>query len=220
MKRTVQACCFLLLATGWVLAQKNEVSLTIGPVFTTDQQLRIDSNLPGCPIQGCTALSTFHTTTSVAFGVAYARRLAIAGPVAVYVELPVFRQPGHDINVTTTNRSIGISGTGKTSAFFLTPSARIQFAPKARISPWVTAGYGFTHINQDFSSSKRTKGAAQFGGGIDVKVLPHLALRGEVRDFWTGAMVQDVSVATLTGGTALTSHLQHVYAGGGAVFRF
>jgi len=51
-------------------------------------------------------------------------------------------------------------------------------------------------------------------------MLPHLVLRGEVRDFWTAAMVESTALATLTGGTALTSHMQHIYAGGGLVFKF
>ena len=220
MKRIVQVCCFLLLAAGWSLAQNNEVSFSIGPTFTTDQKLQVNTALPGCQVLGCTALSTFSGSTSVAFALGYARRITSIGPVALYVEFPVLRQPNHDLNVTTNNRSIGISGTGRTAAFFFTPSARIQFLPKGRISPWITAGYGFAHLSQDFSSSKHTKGAAQFGGGIDVRTLPHLAVRGELRDFWTGGMLQSGPVATLTGSTALTSHIQHMYAGGGVVLKF
>jgi hypothetical protein len=142
MKRIVQVCCFLLLAAGWSLAQNNEVSFSVGPTFTTDQKLQVDTALPGCQFQGCTALSTFAGSTSVAFAFGYARRIIGMGPVALYVELPVLRQPNHDLNVTTNNRSIGISGTGRTAAFFFTPSARIQFLPKGRISPWITAGHG------------------------------------------------------------------------------
>ena len=220
MKRIVQVCCFLLLAAGWSLAQNNEVSLSIGPTFTTDQELQVNTLLPGCQVLGCTALFTFHNNTSVAFALGYARRITDMGPVALYVEIPVVRQPDHDLDVTTNNRSLGLFGTGRTAATFLTPSLRIQFLPKGRISPWITGGYGFAHLSQDFSSSKRTKGAAQFGGGIDVRMLPHLAIRGELRDFWTGGMLQSGPVATLTQGTALTSHIQHIYAGGGVVLKF
>ncbi|OAI57604.1 hypothetical protein AYO50_01195 [Acidobacteria bacterium SCGC AG-212-P17] len=224
MKRIVQVCYFLLLAGGWSLAQNNEVSFSVGPAFTTDQKLQVDSRLPGCQIQGCTALFTFAGSTSVAFGVGYARRLADMGPVALYVELPVVEQPSHALNVSTNNQTNNLAfrlfGPGHTSAFFFTPSARIQFVPKQRISPWITGGYGFTHLSQDFSSSKHTKGAAQFGGGIDVRTLPHLVLRGEVRDFWTAGMLESNPVATLTQQTALTSHMQHIYAGGGVVLKF
>lgn len=132
----------------------------------------------------------------------------------------MLRVPDHDLKATTTNSSIGPSGLGHTSAFFLTPSARIQFLPQGRISPWATAGYGFAHLAQTFSSSTHTKGAAQFGGGIGVRALPHLAVRGEVRDFWTGGMLQSGPLATLTQGTALTDHIQHLYAGGGVVLKF
>ena len=221
MKRIAQVYCFLLLAGGWSLAQKNEVSFSIGPTFSTDEKLRVDTGLPGCQIQGCTGVFTFSGSTSVAFGFNYARRLGITGPVAVYVELPVLFQPSHDLNISTTNRSFGLFvGPGKTQAFFFTPSARIQFLPKKRLSPWITAGYGVAHLSQDFSSSKHTKGAVQFGGGIDVRVLPHVALRGEVRDFWTSGTLKSQALFTLTGGTALTSHIQHIYAGAGVVVKF
>ena len=220
MKRIVQVCCILLLAAGWSLAQNNEVSFSIGPTFTTDQKLQVNSSLPGCEVLGCTALVTFHDNISVAFALGYARRITGMGPVALYVELPALGQPPHHLDVTTNNRSVGFSGKGHTAAFFLTPSARIQFLPKGRISPWITGGYGFAHLSQDFSSSKHTKGAAQFGGGIDVKMSPHVAIRGELRDFWTGSMVQSGPGVTLTRATALTSHIQHIYAGGGVVLKF
>ena len=221
MKWSAQLCCFLLLAAGWSLAQDNEVSFSIGPAFATDQKLRVDTGLPGCQIQGCTGVFTFSGSTSVAFGFGYARRLGLTGPVAAYVELPLIFQPSQDLNITTTNRSFGLFvGPGKTQAFFFTPSVRIQFLPKKRISPWATAGYGFAHLSQDFSSSKHTKAAVQFGGGIDVRTLHHLVLRGEVRDFWTAGMLESSAIATLTGATALTSHFQHIYAGAGIVFKF
>jgi len=220
MKRSVQLCCFLLLAAGCSLAQNNEVSFSAGPVFTTDQQLRVLTGLPGCQFQGCTATDTFHGGTSIAFALAYARRLAGAGPVAVYVELSALRQPDHDVKVTTDNRSIGLSATGKAAATFLTPSLRVQFLPKGRISPWITGGYGYARVVGDFVTTSHTKGAAEFGGGIDVKLLPHVALRGEVRDFWTSGTIQSGPLFTLTGGTALTSHIQHIYAGAGVVVKF
>ena len=220
MKRMVQVVCFLLLAAGLSLAQNNEVSFSIGPTFTTDQKLRVDTLLPGCQVVGCTAQVNFSGSTSVAFSLGYARRLTAMGPVALYVELPVLRQPSHDLNVTTNNQSLFFAATRRTAAFFVTPSARIQFLPKQRISPWVTAGYGFAHLSQDGSTSKHTKGAVQFGGGIDVRTLPHLVLRGEVRDFWTAGMLESGPLATLTQQTALTSHFQHIYAGGGVVLKF
>lgn len=220
MKWIVQLCCFLLLAAGWSVAQNNEVSFSIGPTFTTDQKLRVDTMLPGCQVQGCTAVDTFAGGTSVAFALGYARRIAGAGPVTVYVELSALRQPNHDVNVTTDNRSIGLSATGKAAATFVIPSARVQFLPKGRISPWITGGYGYAHLSGDFISNKHTKGAAEFGGGIDVRMLPHLALRGEIRDFWTAGILQSGPLFTLTQGTALTSHIQHIYAGGGVVLKF
>jgi len=220
MKRSVQLCCFLLLAAGWSLAQNNEVSFSAGPVFTTDQKLRIDSRLPGCEIQGCTAFETFSGGTSVAFSLGYARRIADAGPVAIYLELSALRQPDHDVKVSTDNRFLGLSTTGNAAATFLTPSARFQFLPKGRFSPWITAGYGYARLVGDFVTTSHTKGAAVFGGGIDVSVLPHVALRGEVRDFWTSGTLKSEALFTLTGGTAVTSHLQHIYAGGGVELKF
>jgi opacity protein-like surface antigen len=220
MQRIMQVCCLLLLISGRSLAQDNEVNFSVGPSFATDQKLQVTSTLPGCQVLGCTALTTFKANTTVAFAAGYARRFTNIGPVALYLELPLLRVPEHDLKATSTNSSIGPSGLGRTSAFFLTPSARIQFLPKGEISPWVSAGYGFAHLAQSFSSSTHTKGAAQFGGGVDVRVLPHLAVRGEVRDFGTGGMLQSGPIATLTQGTALTDHIQQIYVGGGVVLKF
>lgn len=216
-------CAALLfsVAGSWMsVAQNNEVSFSIGPTFTTDQKLQVDTMLPGCQIQGCTAVDTFAGGTSVAFALGYARRIAGAGPVTVYMELSALRQPNHDVNVTTDNQSIGLSATGKAAATFVVPSVRVQFLPKGRISPWITGGYGYAHLSGDFITNKHTKGAAEFGGGVDFRILPHLALRGEVRDFRTAGILQSGPLFTLTQGTALTSHIQHIYAGIGVVLKF
>ena len=220
MKRIVQVCCLLLLPVRSCLAQNNEVSFSIGPVFTTDQKLRVDSSLPGCQIQGCTGVDTFANDTSVAFALGYARRIAGAGPVALSVDLFALRQPDHDADVTTNNQFLGLTATGKAAATFLVPSLRVQILPRGRISPWAAAGYGYAHLSGDFVSTTKTKGAAEFGGGVDVRVLPHVAVRGEVRDFRTSGTIQSGALFTLTGGTALTDHIQHIYVGAGVVFKF
>jgi opacity protein-like surface antigen len=220
MKRIIEVFCLLLLATGWGLGQDNEVSFSIGPTFTSDQKLRTDTLLPGCQVAGCQGVTTFSNDASVSFSLAYARRITAMGPTALYLELPMLAQPGHDVEVVSTNRTLGFSGTVRGSAFFFTPAARIQFLPKGRISPWATAGYGVARLSQDLSSSRHTKGAAQFGGGLDFKTSPHLAIRGEVRDFWTPSMVESGPVATLTSATALTTHIHHFYTGGGVVLKF
>ena len=52
----------------------------------------------------------------------------------------------------------------------------------------------------------------QFGGGVDYKILPHLALRAEIREFYTGSPKFNLPV---TG----TGQLNTV-VGGGIVISF
>lgn len=219
MRRTTELFCFVLFILGCGLAQDNEVSFSVGPLFKTDERLRIDTALPQCPNFGCTGVVTFSSDAAVAFSWSYARRITSFSPAAaLYVELPMAGQPSHTLRVLSTNQTLFPTTSEPASAFFVTPAAKVQVLRKQRISPWATAGYGLARITR--SATSHTGGAAQFGGGIDFKVAPQIALRGEVRDFWSNGTLQSGPFATLTSETALTSHIHHLFAGGGVVLRF
>ncbi len=227
MKKFFGFCCFLLLATRWGLAQNNEVNFSAGAMFTFDQNATTTfTPLVPCTIPNCNVIAdVVKASTAFSFEASYARRLAGVGPVDLYLELPMVGTPGHSVDGVIRVTSINpLNATTSSSLFFFTPSARVKFFSSARISPWVTAGGGWAGLTQ--GSQTANKGAVQFGGGLDFKTgVPHLAVRGEVRDFWAGGVLQSgVVAAPLAPVTATITispeHLHHVFAGGGVVLRF
>lgn len=240
MKRLPGFCYFLLLAAGWSFAQGNEVSLSAGATFTSSQTLTTTfTPLIPCTTPNCNVFSDVtKASTAFTFQASYARRLAGAGPLALYIELPVVGTPGHGVGTVFSSSVFGpFNGSTSSALFFFTPSARVKFFSSAKISPWVTAGGGWARLTQ--GSQNVDKGVVQFGGGLDFKTgVPHLGLRGEVRDFWSGGVLQSAPVATgvavgLPGGpitvppvqvtvtnTISPTHQHHVFAGGGVVLRF
>ena len=126
-------------------------------------------------------------------------RLAHAGPVAVYFELPFTHVPSQTVD------SFAQFDVGNTifpqsttdSAYFFTPGFRFRFFNKA-ISPYAVAGAGveratliqdgFTNLSTALAmnsglSTRNFKGVYDFGGGVDVKMTRLFALRTEFRDF-------------------------------------
>jgi hypothetical protein len=183
-----------------VVAQQNELSLTLGGNFTVSPQ--------GNPT--CEAILTCPTgpvSVGIAPGFAiagsYARRVADFKAAALYAEFPIVATP--------VRSGVGIFSSDFASIFF-TPSLRLQLAPARSVSPFFSVGAGLAYYN---GSGTDTRWAAQFGGGLDFKTrLPHLGFRVEARDFFTGKP----SIANLINVTS--GHLQQVYAGGGVVIKF
>lgn len=138
MKRTLGFCCFLLLTAGWSLAQSNEVSLSAGATWTSDQNLTTTSLAP-CPVTDptCNVLSaSVKAKTAFTFEGVYARRLAGAGPVSLFVELPVMGTPGHDVNSIVSSSLAGSQTVPLSSTLlFFTPSAKVKLFSTAKISP-------------------------------------------------------------------------------------
>jgi hypothetical protein len=107
------------------------------------------------------------------------------------------------------------------ASLYLTPGLRVKLLPKSFLSPYGVVGGGYSLYEQstetiDGSANSAPRhlntGAFVYGGGLDVRVLRWLALRGEVRDFYTGRPA--LNLATLSGG-------QHnIVASAGFVLRF
>jgi hypothetical protein len=198
VKRTlVFAVAFLLSFPA--IAQKNEAGITFGGMFTVDAKgSALCEAIPVCPTNVDISLAP-----SFALNGSFAHRVADFKAAALFLELPLLANP---------SRSQGFLSSNFSTLFF-TPSLRVQFAPSASISPFLSAGAGFGHFSQDRSSD--TRWATQFGGGLDFKThLPHLGFRLEVRDYFNGT-------PSIGGLSNITSgHMQQVYAGGGVVFKF
>ena len=206
-------CCFSIP----IFAQNNELSLSIGGVFATDQNATTVVAVP-CPLinPGCNILtSRLSSSPGVAFMGNFARRITAFGPASLFVEAPVVGGPGHDTTISFRSGTLlGDIVTGSSSSLFFTPSAKVKFLDSSRISPFATLGGGLAHLG--FASGTRNSGAVQFGGGLDFKSrIPHLGFRAEARDFFSGGNFQSSSLTSVS-----PSHQHVVFAGGGAVFRF
>jgi hypothetical protein len=198
VKRTLVFAAAFLLALP-ATAQKNEAGLTFGGMFTVGAK-----GSPICEvILVCPTNVDIGLSPSFALNGSFAHRVADFKAAALFLELPLLANP---------SRSQGSFLSSNFSTLFFTPSLRVQFAPSASISPFLSAGAGFGHFSGQGSD---TRWATQFGGGLDFKThLPHLGFRVEVRDFINGTP----SIGELSNITA--GHMQQVYVGGGLVLKF
>ena len=115
-------------------------------------------------------------------------RLASVPFVTVLLELPVMG------TLHSTVSSVqALTANGTYSSLFVTPGLRLKLAPSFPISPYVAAGGGWARFNRSASmtpageSSSVNTNVFDVGGGIDMKVAPFVALRAEVRDFYSGS---------------------------------
>ena len=111
------------------------------------------------------------------------------------------------------------------ASLFITPAVRVLFNGKGTVSPWASLGGGYgridastTLLNGSANTGLRNLNTAtlQFGGGVDVRtpvhILAPIALRAEVRDFYSGAAPLNA------GGRDERQH--NVVFSGGFVLRF
>ena len=139
--------------------KKNEVGLLLGIEFVPDNTL---AAAPGGPL-------TFGK--SEVFQVNFARRLFRGEKAALWLELPALAGPSHTIRAANPATPVSVA------TFYLTPSLRVNFVPRARVSPWLSFGGGYSlyETSEAFASSaanpnRLTNTAAlQFGGGVDVR---------------------------------------------------
>lgn len=116
----------------------------------------------------------------------YAHQLKSLPMVSLAAELPIAGS-FHSPIPTLSNLTV----TSGYSSLFITPGVRLRLAPSFFISPYLAAGIGYGRFNQTlFTGGTASNGSAAFdiGGGLDVKVLPFISLRGEIRDFNSGGL--------------------------------
>jgi hypothetical protein len=192
----------LLLAGVAAHAQKTEVSLTLGAAVSPDGKGPATcGEAIICPIPQGT-IGPVAIGPGVSWQASLAYRLVNLKAAALYFELPVAGSPSRN----------GPGFSPEFSSFFFTPSAHLKFLPSSRVSPFASIGGGVAHFSSLNSSGNA--GVVQFGGGLDFRTpLRVLGIRVEARDFITGHS----SVAPLVD---FTSHVQHVFVGGGVVLKF
>lgn len=134
MQRRKAVCVILLLVlSSFGLAQKNEFSLSVGAIATSDEQ----RNLIGitCPVNfpNCAGPINITTSNTVAFEGDYARQIFNFRVVSIAAEFPIVGVPSRDVSASQSGFP---PVTASLASLFFTPSARIKFLPSGKISPF------------------------------------------------------------------------------------
>jgi opacity protein-like surface antigen len=166
----------LILCANSAFAQKHEIAFTSGGLKVGERGF----NLPN---PGFLKFKTGFT-----YEINYARRLVDAKLAALYFEVPLAGTPR--TKVTGTNALSPRSY----SSLFVSTGLKLKLIPGAKYSPFAMTGVGIsrfntstTAINEQTNPNQQsaTDGVFYIGGGLDVKLISKLSLRGEVRDFYS-----------------------------------
>jgi hypothetical protein len=166
----------ILLCASSGFAQKHEIAFTSGGLKVGERGF----NLPN---PGFLKFKTGFT-----YEINYARRLLDAKLAALYFEVPLAGTPR--TRVTGTNALSPRSY----SSLFVATGLKLKLIPGAKYSPFAMTGFGIsrfntsnTAINEQANPNQQseTDGVFYIGGGLDVKLISKLSLRGEVRDFYS-----------------------------------
>jgi hypothetical protein len=194
----------VLILTASALAQKNELTGIIGRTFVSDQGVKnvnlISNNL--------------HFGKGLSFEANYGRHLMGEGFTRLTFEVPAVFNVDQDLNFAANTVPESYS------SYFVTPALRANVFATTAISPWASLGGGIGHFNPsshlEFGGPNPNKGSTtgifQLGFGLDVRIKNRLSVRGELRDFWSGAP----SLGVDTG----KSRQHNLFVGGGVVWRF
>jgi hypothetical protein len=196
---TISRQLFLLLLPLVCFGQKNELAFGLG-------------GIPAKDFGGSPAVSA---GPGPALQVNYGRRFFSLPGAAIYGEINMIASPLRDVRTTIP------TATRDFASLYLTPGVRLKLMPSRKVSPYVVVGAGYAdyeqstmRINSSANSAPRQLGRAafDFGGGADVHIWRFLALRGEARDFVTGAPAYNV--------TAIQGAQQNVVITGAFVLRW
>jgi hypothetical protein len=212
---TRQRCGFLILMAivilgGIAAAQdenlippKNEVTGMLGRTFIRDPHVAsFDSDVL--------------LSNGISFELGYGRRLRENELYSITAELPVLFQPHEKVyfidNLTPDSYK----------SYFLTPSVRANLLPRTYLSPWGSLGIGFGHFssssNLEFEGGPNpgktgsTGVVIQFGAGLDVRITHRLAIRTELRDYWSGVPQLNVDTGK--------SRQNNLFVGSGVIWHF
>jgi opacity protein-like surface antigen len=166
-------------------AHKNELAFGLGGIPALSR-----SNSP-----------SLDAGSGVAFQANYGRRFLRANKWALYGEINFIASPLREVfsSVTTATHDF--------ASLYVTPGIRVNLRPASRISPYGVIGGGYADYEQSFTrldgqrnqaSRELARGVFDFGAGVDVRIWRFVALRGEARDFYTGA--PNYNVQSISGG--------------------
>jgi opacity protein-like surface antigen len=165
VRKTILSLLCVLLPLA-LHAQKNDIALTGGGYFDVGNPL----NFGAAPALEAT----------------FAHRIAYVPLFGLYAEIPV--AGSFSSNIPTIS---GLTVARSYTSLFITPGLRLRLAPSFPLSPYVSAGLGYGRFNRQLftgGSSSDSTFAFDIGGGLDLKFLPFVGLRAEVRDFNSGGV--------------------------------
>ncbi|HKD79634.1 MAG TPA: hypothetical protein VKH81_08070 [Candidatus Angelobacter sp.] len=203
MKRLLILMAIVCASTAVAVAQSADVSLVAGGSFVSDTQSTF--------ISGST-ISKLKTDNHLFLEGTLGLRMINAGAASLSLEVPVAGIPSTKVTLATSPSTV----INHISTVFVTPSLRLKILPASPIAPWVSFGGGWARYSADNTSIN--KGAVQYGGGLDFKVLPAIGFRAEVRDYVTGE--PNFGLISVLNGNNGGLHHHNVLAGGGIVLRF
>jgi hypothetical protein len=204
MKRFLILMAIVCVSTAAV-AQKADAAFVVGGSFVSDTQATF-------LVPSTSIASTIKTDHHIFYEGTLGVRLLNAKAASLHVELPVAGIPSQTLKFT----NLPSAGLSDFSTLFITPGLRLKLLPVAPISPWVSFGGGWARYS--LSGTSNSKGAIQYGGGLDFKLAPLIGLRAEVRDFVTGD--PNFGLASVVNGNDSGFHHHNILAGGGIVLRF
>ena len=180
----------LLLFTAACAAQESE-----------DHKNELAFGLGGIPALSQSDAPSLGAGSGIAYQVNYGRRLLKGHLVALFGEINFVASPLRDVS-----GAVG-AATHDFASLYVTPGIRLKFRPSSRISPYTAVGGGYADYEQSVKQidgqpnqapRELARGVFDFGAGVDVQVWRFVALRGEARDFFTGA--PNYNVASISGG--------------------
>jgi hypothetical protein len=183
----------LLLLGSAAFAQKNDIAVTGGGYFEATDPLNLGA---AWALEG-----------------SYARRLAGVPLLALSAELPVAGSFTSSIPTLS-----GLNIASSYTSLFITPGLRLRLAPSFFLSPYVAAGIGYGRFNKtllDGTGVVNSSMAIDVAGGLDMKILPHISLRGEIRDFNSGGLDVPSMLSTLA-----TGRQNNLFVTAGVAVRF
>ena len=202
-KTTVALIFSILFLSAFSFAQTNEVGVIVGRILSPDATA--PTGVGTCIVNFPNCAATIKTNPATTYEGVFAHRLFKIPLAALYLEVPVVGVSNRNLQQGTFTQSF--------SQVFVTPGVEAKFSLPL-ISPFVSAGGGFVHysavtnLGTLAAAQASTNGTLQIGGGIDLTTpLPFLAIRGEVREFYTGK-------------PSFSPNKQNIFVGGGVVLKF
>lgn len=199
--RIATVLLLLVLSSAAAFAQKNELAFTLGGNFPKNDQYNPGNSFAvGAQYDG----RIFHVPTLQLYldvPVVVATKTSFTSPAPLFCPIP-----SCPATIKDNYRS-----------FFVTPGLKVKFgAPLIPFQPYLVGGLGVAHYNTPsntfFGANSSNKAVFEVGGGVDVKLIPHIGLRGEIRDFISGT--PNVAAITQTG------HQHNIAPQVGLVFKF